>query len=107
MVKFVDIEAADGGHFPVNPDQVAYLRPPRDPSSAGSVAIVFTAFAGGFLELVVAGPVERVKAALGGLEPATGERRGSETAQTPPGAPVAPRGRQKRRGSRGPRSQQP
>lgn len=101
MVKFVWLDVA-GGQVPVNPDQVAYIK-----RSGASTSLVFGAVAGGLHELVVLGDGEEVAWQLEGQASPTGARTGLETAQTPPGAPPGPRGRRKRRDSRGPHSQQP
>lgn len=97
MARFVNIAAADGGHYPVNPDLVAYLRP----SGKGLVGIVFGAVTGGLHELLVAGPVEAVLAQLEGrAEPVSSNSTapagvgGDGTAPgRAPAPPAAPRGR--------------
>lgn len=84
MLKFVWLEAEDGGQYPVNPAQVHYLQPSRKRET--HTEIVFGGVSGGLHSLHVKGGGEAVAAAL--------ERAGTslDPLHTPPAtAPQRPR----------------
>ncbi len=76
MVKFVWLDADNGGQVPVNPDQVMYLRRTAD----GKTGVVMSSFGGGMDQIVVTTDAQHTAALLEGRHDGVGETlRGRKT----------------------------